>query len=261
VKLTPFGKLECNDAQTGSCPRSETATRTDPVAARKYVQDALDRLEGTFGIPAWNDPSVDAMVTRDLWVAVSLLGGPVPKQRTGIACRTWEPVWRDEYMQYSYDRGVFEGAAILDGLVGMGIAIGQRRPTAPSPAADRTRAWEWLRKHTDSIKLEGLTWMPMIDSLDDLLREIRLDERQRRERATETDEVRQSLADHQKLVRERDEAVETLIRLGHPEAAKRIVGGTEERCSVCQGSGNIWLGPPGNKYRADCYTCGGRDGR
>jgi hypothetical protein len=26
VKLTPSGKLECNDAQTGSCPRSETAT-------------------------------------------------------------------------------------------------------------------------------------------------------------------------------------------------------------------------------------------
>jgi hypothetical protein len=26
-------------------------------------------------------------------------------------------------------------------------------------------------------------------------------------------------------------------------------------CDVCSGSGNIWLGPPGNKYRADCYRC------
>lgn len=41
----------------------------------------------------------------------------------GIACRTWEPLWADEFMQYSYDRGVFEGAAILHGLIGMGLAI------------------------------------------------------------------------------------------------------------------------------------------
>lgn len=32
---------------------------------------------------------------------------------------------------------------------------------------------------------------------------------------------------------------------------------TDERCPVCQGSGNIWLGPPGNKVREDCYHCPG----
>lgn len=44
----------------------------------------------------------------------------------GIACRTWDALWADEYMQYSYDRGVFEGAAILHGLIGMGLAIDGR---------------------------------------------------------------------------------------------------------------------------------------
>lgn len=41
----------------------------------------------------------------------------------GIACRTWEACWVDEYMQYAYDRGVFEGAAILQGFIGMAEAI------------------------------------------------------------------------------------------------------------------------------------------
>lgn len=35
-------------------------------------------------------------------------------------------MWADEFMQYAYDRGVFEGAAILFGLVGMAEELSRR---------------------------------------------------------------------------------------------------------------------------------------
>jgi len=40
-----------------------------------------------------------------------------------MLCVTWGPVWVNEWQQYAYERGVYEGAAILGGLIGMGTAI------------------------------------------------------------------------------------------------------------------------------------------
>lgn len=59
-----------------SAPRAPV----DAAMALKYVEDALARLEGCFGVPADNDPSIDAQVTRDLWIAQSYLGGRVGRR-------------------------------------------------------------------------------------------------------------------------------------------------------------------------------------
>jgi hypothetical protein len=45
-----------------------------------------------------------------------------------MSCRTWEARWATSDLQYAYDCGVFEGAAVVWGLIAMAEAIRERGP-------------------------------------------------------------------------------------------------------------------------------------
>jgi hypothetical protein len=130
---------------TGVAPRqasltervSETARVTQinvpavaPIRKGNHVHSCPECYEDVpcdYACSTEHDLTLDDGTPRGAYVVCDAC--KIRKQKTSIACRTWGAEWRDEYMQYSYDRGVFEGAAILDGLVGMGLAI-RGRPTA-----------------------------------------------------------------------------------------------------------------------------------
>ncbi len=40
--------------------------------------------------------------------------------------RTWSDTWFTEDLQYAYDRGIFEGVIVFDGLMNMAYAIQER---------------------------------------------------------------------------------------------------------------------------------------
>lgn len=134
--------------------RSDKATPEahGPAMALKYVEDALARLEGSFGIPAENDPSIDAQVTRDLWIAQSYLGGRVGR-RTDKA-KDWTARGRCASLLRSTgwvdsDPGFAERVEALYSVL-EGRAEGRESdPLATARASERAAIVAWLRAEAE----------------------------------------------------------------------------------------------------------------
>jgi hypothetical protein len=130
VKLTPSGKLECNDAQTGSCPRSETAPACTPTSewgcearkklgvARGAIAAAIVELKGMADETEGEMRDTFAFVIENLETANEATAQPEPCRPTATDSRFVDIV-------HAYPPGPDSSFVEVENEDGRGMKLGE----------------------------------------------------------------------------------------------------------------------------------------